>query len=544
MRIIISDVSYRYPNQDFLFEHLNFVVAKQRKVAIVGDNGTGKSTLLKLMAGALQPTEGSVLSASRPYYIPQHTGALHKSVAEALNVKNKLAALNAIINGSVSPSDYDTLADDWTIEARCREALAHWRLSHIALHTPAENLSGGEKTKLFLAGLLVHAPGIVLLDEPTNHLDETSRRLLYDYVRQSTATIVVVSHDATLLNQLQTIFELSGHGIRAYGGNYTFYQAQKEIEDKALSDDIHAEEKALRLAHIKMQEVKQRQEKRIVKGEKKKMEVTRALRKKLANSAENTAAGLKEKHEKIIGSRQTTLSGLKQRQGALKDLKINFDHTSIHPGKLLIEARQINFAYQPESPLWKMPLDFTLYSHDRIHLLGDNGTGKTTLIKLLTGSLRPSCGTIRRADFQWIYLDQNYTQVDVACSIEELATIYNRQHLATHEVKVRLHRFLFPPDTWDKPCHALSGGEKMRLYLCCLMISNQTPDLIILDEPTNNLDRSSLQILIQTLKSYKGSLLVISHDRHFVEEIGTDREIGWNKHYGKNNNNGHFPLQF
>ncbi|MDR2449087.1 MAG: ATP-binding cassette domain-containing protein [Prevotellaceae bacterium] len=525
MSIIISDLSYRHPNRDFLFEHLNFAVAKQRKVAIVGDNGTGKTTLLKLMAGELQPTGGSVASASRPYYIPQHTGTLNKSVAEALNVSDKLAALNAIVGGSVSPLDYDTLADDWTITARCRKALAHWRLSHVALNTPADNLSGGEKTKLFLVGLLIHAPAIVLLDEPTNHLDETSRRLLYEYIRQSTATIVVVSHDVTLLNQLHVTCELSGRGIRAYGGNYAFYRAQKEIEDKALSDDIHAEEKALRLARIKAQEVKQQQEKRIAKGEKKKTEVPRIFRKTLTNSAENTAAGLKEKHEEIIGAHRAKLSGLKQQQGALKDLKIDFDHTSIHPGKLLIEARQINFAYRPALPLWKTPLDFTLYSHDRIHLLGDNGAGKTTLIKLLTGLLRPSCGTIRRADFHWIYLDQDYTQVDTACSIEELAAIHNRQHLAVHEVRLRLNRFLFPPGTWDKPCCALSGGEKMRLYLCCLMLGNQTPGLIILDEPTNNLDLASLQILTQTFKGYRGSLLVISHDRHFVEEVGVSKQV-------------------
>jgi ATPase subunit of ABC transporter with duplicated ATPase domains len=219
------------------------------------------------------------------------------------------------------------------------------------------------------------------------------------------------------------------------------------------------------------------------------------------------------------------LSELKQQQGALKDLKIDFDHASIHPGKLLIEARQINFAYRPGLPLWKAPMDFSLYSHDRIHLLGDNGAGKTTLVKLLTGSLRPTCGTIRRANFRWIYLDQNYTQTDVACSIEELAETYNRQHLETHEIRLRLNRFLFPSATWDKSCKALSGGEKMRLYLCCLMISNQTPDLILLDEPTNNLDLASLQVLARTLKGYKGSLLVISHDRYFVEEIGANRKV-------------------
>ncbi|MDR3366095.1 MAG: ATP-binding cassette domain-containing protein, partial [Prevotellaceae bacterium] len=229
MSIIISDVSYRYPNRDFLFEHLSLAVATQRKISIVGSNGAGKSTLLKLMAGELHPTGGSIASASRPYYVPQHTGALNRNVAEVLNVSNKLAALSAIANGSVSQADYDALADDWTVEAKCREALAHWQLSHIALSAPADSLSGGERTKLFLAGLLIHAPSVVLLDEPTNHLDEASRLLLYRYIRQSAATMVVVSHDVTLLNQLQATCELSEHGVRLYGGNFSFYQAQKEM---------------------------------------------------------------------------------------------------------------------------------------------------------------------------------------------------------------------------------------------------------------------------------------------------------------------------
>ncbi|MDR2026131.1 MAG: ATP-binding cassette domain-containing protein [Prevotellaceae bacterium] len=525
MSIIINNLSYCYPGGDFLFKNLNFSVTKQSKIAVVGNNGTGKSTLLKLIAGELQPVEGNIISVSRPYYIPQHTGSLNRSVAEILNVKDKLAALNAILGGSISQSDYDTLADDWTIETKCREALAHWQLSHITLDTPADCLSGGEKTKVFLAGMLIHSPDILLLDEPTNHLDETGRQLLYRYIQQSTATIVVVSHDITILNQLQTTCELSEHGIRSYGGNYSFYQEQKEIEDRALTGDIHAEEKAVRLARIKAQEVKQRQEKRLVRGEKKKTEVPRALRKLLTNSAENTAAGLKDKHEEIIGSHRAKLSELKQQQGALKDLKIDFDHTSIHAGKLLIEARQINFAYQPEKFLWKKSTDFNFYSHDRIHITGDNGVGKTTFVMLLTGLLKPSCGTVKRADFSWIYLDQNYTCIDADCSVEELAEKYNRSNMELHEVRLRLNRFLFPADAWDRSCRTLSGGEKMRLCLCCLTISNQTPDIIVLDEPTNNLDISSLQILTRTIRSYKGSLLVISHDRYFVGEVGINGRL-------------------
>ncbi|MDR0895269.1 MAG: ATP-binding cassette domain-containing protein [Prevotellaceae bacterium] len=250
------------------------------------------------------------------------------------------------------------------------------------------------------------------------------------------------------------------------------------------------------------------------------MEVPRALRKQLTNSAENTAARLQDKHAERIADSKGKLVDLRNKQRASRELKIDFDCSALHVGKLLIEARQISFAYSLSEPLWNEPIDFRLYSNDRIRITGDNGRGKTTLINLLLGRLTPTHGEIHRADFSYIYLDQNYTCVDAECAVVELAEQYNTKHLPEHEVKLRLNRFLFPTDTWGKTCRALSGGEKMRLYLCCLMISNSTPDLIVLDEPTNNLDIANMRILTQTIRQYKGSILVISHDNRFVEEIG------------------------
>lgn len=524
MSIIVGDLSYHYPSQQYLFEHLSFSVEDQGVVSIVGGNGAGKSTLLQLIAGILKPIDGSVVSSSIPYYIPQHSGTLNKTVAELMRVDDKLAALKAILSGSVSQSNYDILSEDWEIETECEVALSYWELTHLKLDMPVDNLSGGEKTKVYLAGLLVHDPEIILMDEPSNHLDEKSRELLYKYIERSRATMVIVSHDITLLDQLDITYELTEYGIRRYGGNYSFYKEQKYLEDDALNESIRSEEKALRLARKKAQEVRERQQKRLSKGEKSKTQVPRIFRKTLTNSSENTAARLKGQHDEAISSSQNKLSELRPQRGVLKDLKIDFDNAPLHSGKLLIEADQINFAYPENEVLWKEPLTFKFYSNDRIRITGDNGSGKTTFIKLLTGLLEPSSGEIKRADFDWIYLDQNYTQVDVDCAVEELTERYNLQNLEKHEVRLRLNRFLFPLDTWNKRCRELSGGEKMRLYLCCLMISNQTPDLIILDEPTNNLDISSLQVLIQTMKSYQGSLLVISHDRNFANEIGATED--------------------
>lgn len=527
MSIIISDVSYHYSNQQALLEHVSFSVSSNRKVSIIGNNGTGKSTLLKLLAGELMPSFGTIQSASQPYYIPQQIGVTGQSISEALGIDEKINALHAINNGSANHIYYELLEDDWDIESRCRSALEYWGLTDIELTSPIDSLSGGEKSKVFLAGLLIHKPDIILLDEPTNHLDQSSREKLYNYIVNCKATVIVVSHDVTLLNLLDTTYELSEKGIKSYGGNYSFYKGQKEVEEEALAQQISSEEATLCLTRKKAQEVQERQNKRSSQGKKSKQKggVARIVMNARANLAENSSAKLKEKHAEIIGDKQQNLSELRQRQRINRELKIDFESAQLHKGKLLIEAVNINFAYYDEKVIWEKPLNIEVRSGERIRITGDNGTGKTTLIKLIIGELVPSKGDIKKAVFSYIYLDQQYSQVNKDATILELANEYNSNNLQEHEIKLRLNRALFPKETWDKNCQTLSGGERMRLYLCCLMISNHIPDMFILDEPTNNLDLSSLSILTNTIKSYQGTILVISHDRHFIDEIGITKSI-------------------
>lgn len=573
MSIILSGVSFHYANQQPLFKSVNLSVATGRKVSVIGNNGTGKSTLLKLIAGELTLSSGSIRCASTPYYIPQQIGITGISVSQALNVSDKIEALHAIYEGSEKYEYYDILADDWDIESRCRTALDDWGLPNVELNTPIDSLSGGEKTKLFLAGIDIHHPTIILLDEPTNHLDYSSLRNLYEFIRNSKSTLIIVSHDVTLLNLLEDTYELSPKGLKLYGGNYDFYKIQKDVEEQALKQQIDAERINLKLVRKKAKEMNERQEKRARQGEKNKYQIPPIMRQLLKNNGEKTSTRLKEKHTKIVCQSRQKLTELIEKQNVACELKLDFENALLHNGKVLISARRINFKYSTRALLqensldiekrneehsylkednttvgnitsqseerihskedsvtakgflWKNPLDMEIRSGERIHLKGDNGSGKTTLLKLFIGELLPSTGEITKADFSFVYLDQEYSKVRTSQTLLELAQMYNHRSLSDHELKLRLHRALFPKEMWDKPCHVLSGGERMRLYLCCLMISNQIPDVFILDEPTNNLDLLSLQILTSTIKNYRGTVLIVSHDQRFIEEIGITRVI-------------------
>lgn len=201
-------------------------------------------------------------ACKHPYVVPQQTIDTNRTIAQVLAVSSKLEAIKAITNGSMDESHFEILGDDWDIESRCVSAFMYWSIPHLDLFTPLNQLSGGEKTKVYLAGMMINAPDIVLLDEPTNHLDSTSRELLYDYLSQIKSTCVVVSHDTTLLDQFDITCELSAKGIKRYGGNYTFYKEQKTLEIEALNENIETEERMLRLARKKIQKEKEKQDKR------------------------------------------------------------------------------------------------------------------------------------------------------------------------------------------------------------------------------------------------------------------------------------------
>lgn len=525
--LIIQGVTYTHPNRDLLFSDIDLIINKQNKIALIGNNGSGKSTLLKILAGKIHPVKGIVNADPMPYYVPQLFGQFNnQTIAQALGIGEKIDALNDILGGIVTDDNLNLLNDDWAIEDRCREAFAHWGLNGVELSQKMGTLSGGQKTKVFLAGITIHGPETVLLDEPSNHLDIETRSLLYHYIKHTNNTLVVVSHDRKLLNLLDTVYELSKRGITVYGGNYDFYMEQKTLESAALSHDLQSKEKALRKAKEVERGTLERQQRLDARGKKKqeKAGLPTISMKTFKNNAEKSTSRVKGMHAEKIDHISQDLQQLRKELPDIDKMKMGFDNSALHTGKVLITAKDINFRYG-DTVLWKQALNFQITSGRRLAIKGSNGSGKTTLINIVLGNLQPQYGIITRANVKAVYIDQDYSLIDNKLSVYEQAQQNNSGYLQEHEIKIRLNRFLFTPDFWDKPCSALSGGEKMRLMLCCLTISDKAPDIMILDEPTNNLDIQNIEILTAAINEYKGTLIVISHDEYFLHQISVEDEI-------------------
>lgn len=525
--VLLQQISYQHPNKDRLFENLNLAVQTHHKTAIIGNNGSGKSTLLKLIAGKLQPASGQLSVESEPYYVPQQFGQYNDlTIAEALQIADKLKAFSQILQGNVSDENLELLNDDWAIEERCESALQQWQLHDLDLEQKLESLSGGQKTKVFLAGISIHQPELILMDEPTNHLDLAGRSLLYDFIRNTSSTLLIVSHDRKLLQLLDTMYELSQSGIRTYGGNYEFYTEQKAIEQQALQSELQHAEKSLKKAKEKERETLERQQKLDSRGKKKqeKAGVARIMMNTMRNNAENSTAKVKSMHSDKIEGLSGDLQQVRSKLSGLDQMQFDFRESGLHKGKVLFKANDLNVRYG-KNYLWKKPLNIQINSGERISIHGPNGSGKTSLLKVILGELQPENGNIQRTGSAIVYIDQDYSLIDPSKTVYEQAQEFNTTSLLEHEVKIRLNRFLFGQETWDKSCSNLSGGERMRLLLCCLTISTTAPDMLILDEPTNNLDIQNSEILTAAINQYHGTILVVSHDEIFLEQIQIDQRI-------------------
>ncbi|WKZ68737.1 MAG: ABC-F family ATP-binding cassette domain-containing protein [Melioribacteraceae bacterium] len=526
-RVILKNISYKIPNGTKIFDELSFSFNPEL-TGLVGQNGIGKSTLAKIIEKEMIPESGNVEVFGKVKYLPQNFSELSgKTVADVFLIKEKYDALKRLEEGIGNKNDLLILDDDWELENRIDIVKEKMNISHIDLSRKYDSLSGGEKVKCLFASLLLSNPDFIILDEPTNHLDYEGREIVYDFVRNWKKGMIVISHDRSLLRLMNTIVELTSFGLKSYGGNYDFYFDQKELEDQAFKSQLRNVTSEFKKAIKQKEEIIQRQLKRNISGEKKaiKSNMPKILANQLKGSGEKTLKKLNDIHNEKINDIEGKLSEVKSKQRSNYNIKFDLEQNAKQKHSNLVTAEVINFSYDDSKTLWKENMSFTIYGGERIVLKGKNGSGKTTLLKIIRGELNSSIGQLSIRTNKIGSLDQDASILNDELTLLENIKNASQGKLPEYELRIRLGRFLFYKDDVFKKVNVLSGGEKMRAGLACLLSFYNIPDLIILDEPTNNLDLESIQELTNGLNQFNGAIIVVSHDKDFLSDIGIERTI-------------------
>jgi len=526
MHIKLNNISYLHADKEKLFNNLSLSISKS-KAGLVGDNGTGKTTLLKIIADEKFPSEGSVIREGSVVLFPQDFSVFsQKSVAEVLQVKEKLESLEKILNGNGSEKDFEIIGEDWNLHEKIREIFSEAKLN-IELSRNFNTLSGGEKSRLLFSSLMLNKPDFALLDEPTNHLDSASREILYSLIRNYHGGLLIVSHDRELLNLMDEIIELTGKGIKIYGGNYDFYKEQKEIEAQAAIETLNSasieykkalkeKKKAIERQEIKMSKAKP---KAIAEG------VTKAARDYLQNKSMKTFSRLKNSHNQKTESLEERLKDAKEKIEQSNKIIIDVNGQEKIYKKKILEVENVNYKLSDLEILWKHNVSFALNSGERLNIAGVNGSGKSLLLKMITGELQTSHGSIHLLTKDIAFLDQNMEILDNNLNIFDNVKKFADSKTPEHELRIKLARFLFRGDDVFKKVSSLSGGEKMRAGIACLMAAKNAPKLLILDEPSNNLDIKSTEELTSALNQYADSLIIVSHDKIFLKDLNIQKQL-------------------
>lgn len=524
--ITTQNLSWQLPNGEILFKNLSFSFGKE-KTGFVGKNGIGKTTLIRLLIGELSPLNGTVHINCKLAYLPQNFTFLPEAtIAATLGINTKLKALKNITNGSINSKDFEILNDDWDIEAKTQQQLTKLGLEYLNLERQMKTLSGGETTRVILANLLLQNPDYLILDEPTNNLDHESRKALYKIISEFTGGILVISHDRQLLALVDQIMELSAHGLKFYGGNYDLYLDQKKLEQEAAEQQLKDAKKVLRKTKIEIQKSQEKLQQREKQGNKLRKDGSQSklLLDKAKDNSEQTAKHLAIKAEKMLENSENNFATAKTKIITEKVLNINLAATNVPKAKLVIEIKDLVFTYSNAAKPIINNLNYQLFGPKHVAIRGKNGSGKTTLLRLIANKLLPTQGTIKIGVTFTAYLDQKAELLNRDQTILDNFKTYNPD-LTENECYSRLAQFLFRNEAARKKVVNLSGGEKLRAALACILMAKNPPQLLLLDEPTNHMDLESIRSIETALKNYQGAIMVISHDTIFLENIGIDEYL-------------------
>jgi len=512
--ITVTNLAKSYGAHD-VFEGVSIAVPHQARIALVGPNGIGKTTLLRLLAGLEKPDQGQVQRARalRIGYLPQEVSfspslksamghTMWESCLEAFaDLQEKEAELTRLEEAMADPRRADKAiarygplqeaferAAGYTYPTRIRRVLNGLGFSPDEYGRPLEQLSGGERTRVMLAKLLLEDPDLLILDEPTNHLDIAAVEWLEGWLREWPGAEVVVSHDRYLLDRIvDTVWDLSPKGVETYRGNYSAYVQQR------------AERRRYQGVRYRTQQEHIRREQEYI-------------RRNIAGQNTRQAQGRRKRIERLL--REQALA----RPEIERTVRIDFGRVD-RSGDRVLETRELVIGY-PDSdvPLFEVP-DLVLSRGECVALIGPNGAGKTTFLKTLLGEVQPLAGEVRLgASLQVGYFAQAHEGlVPEHTVLDEILAVNPK--LKRSQARNLLARFLFTGDTVDRPVEVLSGGERGRVALAKLALEGA--NFLLLDEPTNHLDIPSQEVLEEALETFPGTILLVSHDRYLIDALAT-----------------------
>ncbi|TCM77869.1 ABC-F family ATP-binding cassette domain-containing protein [Rhizobium sp. BK068] len=518
--ITLSNLSWSTPDGRTLLSNLDLSFGAER-TGLVGRNGVGKTTLLKLVAGELQPQSGSIAFGGRLGILRQavqvEEGA---TVVDFFGASNALAILRRAEAGEATADEIAVA--DWTVEARIAAALERAGLD-AQPETLLASLSGGQRTRAALAALVFSNPDFLILDEPTNNLDRDGREAVIALLAGWRAGTIVVSHDRELLETMDAIVEITTLGARRYGGNWSAFRERKALELAAAEHGLADAERRVADVVRSAQVTAERQARSDRNGRKKaaRGDMPRIVAGGLKRAAENTSGNKVRLGERRREEAMEEASAARQRIEILQPFSAQLAPTGLPPGRDVLRLDGVTAGYGPGEPIIRN-LSFAMTGPDRVAIAGPNGSGKTTLLALITGTLQPWSGTVAVMTGFSLF-DQSVSLLDRSLSIRENFRNLNpdANENACHAA---LARFMFRADAALQQVSTLSGGQLLRAGLACVL-GGAKPPLLILDEPTNHLDIDSLAAVEAGLQAYDGALLVVSHDEVFLENIDISRRL-------------------
>lgn len=519
---ILHQLTCQFATGDTLFGPLTLTLETEL-CGLVGRNGSGKTCLLRLLAGLDAPAHGHIERfGSLAYVAQQQTVTPETTMAELLGYDALFAARKRIEQGDYQADDIERMDGFWDLQERLEAAFADASLPPFAAERLAAQLSGGERMRALLCAAFMNEPDYLLLDEPTNHLDRQGREWFYAMLARRRGGTLVATHDRELLALLPRILELTPSGLRSYGGNYADYLRLRDAEQQAAQaalDHATTERRRTRLRLQKEHDASQRRSAQTLRTVDT-LNIASFERVKYKGAAKERPGAFRHQHREQNEALNTAVNEARERVEAAAPVLFTLPGSRIAEGKQVLVIEGLVLPHVPRAPLsWRM--DGPMW----VALRGPNGCGKSTLLKVIMGEMAPLAGHCH-VPVTTAYLDQHLSHLDLSLSV--LAHLrLEETPLEEGTLRTRLAQLQLSADKVTLPLSALSGGERLKAALACVLWRREATQLLLLDEPTNHLDLASTSAIETALATFPGALFVVSHDEAFLRALKLTHSLEW-----------------